>query len=63
MRRPERGRARLLLLLLSCQILLSPPEVDPEDEGGHKEAGGPEDEAGEREGEAAHAESLFCVKL
>jgi hypothetical protein len=40
--------------------VLPPPEVDPQDKGGHKEASGPQDEAGERESEAAslvHAEA------
>jgi hypothetical protein len=63
--------AALLLLLSLLKLLLPrgqpsvlpPPEVDPEDQGGHKEASGPQDEAGEREGEAAHAQSLLCVEL
>jgi hypothetical protein len=52
-----------LLLPRGQPPVLPPPEVDPEDQGGHKKASGPKDEAGEREGEAAHAQTLLCVEL
>jgi hypothetical protein len=53
----------LKLLLPRGQPVLPPPEVDPQDKGGHKKASGPQDETGERESEAAHAQSLLCVEL